>query len=219
MPARSERRTPAIAAVRPALVLLTFACAGHATPSGVTLIRDGDVTIVDIQGQNLTFTEVGEFTKGVAQLAGPWTLAPDNEAYGDLCAWAYASTPHQQNTRGGDLALAYISPRLRKAGRYRVEIRWCDPRIDRADALEVRIHAKAGEVYQWTLVDQRQRAGEWHSLGTFYVEEDGELTVSNWDGSVTLDALRFSYVDDLRTPATSPAAMPSPPMPTATPQS
>lgn len=57
-------------------------------------------------------------------------------------------------SRGANLSIAYIKPSLPAAGRYDVSGWWCTPEINDLDRnLEVRIHAKAGEVYQWTYVD------------------------------------------------------------------
>lgn len=187
-----------------------------------TVYRDdgGLVTTIDVQGRDVVFVPVGEFTDAVVQLSGPWSLREAPDAYNGLCAWASASQPREENTRGADLSLAYIKPSLPVAGRYNVSAWWCEPKVGNLDrALEIRIHAKAGEVYQWTLVDLRERPGEWQDLGTFYLEPDGEVTISNWNGAVTLDAIRFVYLDDVREMATAPVPMPPPPLPSPTPTS
>ena len=188
--------------------------------SDETLHRDdsGSVTTVDVQGKDVVFTSVGEFTDAVVQLSGPWTVGQAPNAYNGLCAWASASQPTGANSRGADLSFAYIKPSLPVAGRYDVYVWWCKPKVGNLDRnLEIDVHAKAGEVYQWTYVDLQETSGEWQELGTFYIESDGEVIVSNWNGAIALDAIRFVYRDDLREQATPPIPMPPPPFPSPTP--
>ena len=190
--------------------------------SDETFRRDasGSVTTVDIQGKDVAFTSVGEFTDTIVQLGGPWTVGQAPDAYNDLCAWASASQPTGANSRGADLSIAYIRPSLPIAGRYDIYVWWCELKVGNLDRnLEIHVHAKAGEVFQWAYVDLRETSGEWQELGTFYMESDGEVTVSNWNGAIALDAIRFVYRDDLRELATPPIPMPPPPFPSPTPTS
>ena len=185
----------------------------------VTLHRDVDGAVtIDVQGHDLIFADVGEFTDAIVQLSGSWTVRKAPDAYHGLCAWATASQPTGPNSRGADLSIAYIKPSLPVAGRYDVDVWWCKPKIGGVDKnLEIRVHEKAGEVYQWTYANPRETTGEWQRLGTFYIEPDGEMTVSNWNGAVVLDAIRFVYRDDLRESATPPIPLPPPPFASPTP--
>ncbi len=109
---------------------------------------------------------------------------------------------HDGDSGKGAKRLRFI-PDLPEAGTYRVYVRWPHA-TDLQPASNARvIVAWAGGANQ-TLVDQRQGAGEWRSVGAFpflagstgYVEFDNSAS----DGHVLADAVRFVREEKLWTP-------------------
>jgi hypothetical protein len=138
------------------------------------------------------------------ELHGVWSLVSAPHGYRQTCAWAPLNplVPNESGYRQYDGALsayAYVRPELPRRGEYQVYAWWCDAPVEqRARNLEVQIHPTTGFVaYQSVRVDTTSAMGQWNSLGTYLMEPDGFITVSNLagftDGTVVLDAFRFVY--------------------------
>jgi hypothetical protein len=169
----------------------------HMGQPALTVERSADGTIVtiDLQGPDVVFSPVGAFTAAPVQLSGPWAIGAASGAYGGQCAWAPASVPEPNDTRGGDLAFAYIRPALAIAGTYDVSIWKCAAPLDNLNPdQEIQLLPTTGFVaYHAAHTDLRQGQGAWESLGAVYLEPSATVVVDNWHGAVAFDAIRFVY--------------------------
>ncbi len=117
---------------------------------------------------------------------GAWFIGNGRQSYKGDCAWA----PR------GIGSVAYVRPHLPMAGAYEVFAWWCgDPDHDRSQRACIQIHQLEGRIAPHQVyVNLQERAGQWNSLGTYYLHQNGFLTVSSYlDGKVVADAFRFVY--------------------------
>jgi hypothetical protein len=188
--------------------------------STVERSADGTVVTIDLQGPEVVFSPVGTFTTAPVQLSGPWTIGAASGAYGGQCAWAPASLPGPGETRGPDVAFAYIRPALPISGTYDVSIWKCAAPLSNLNpSQEIELIPTTGfGAYHAAHTDLQQGQGVWEPLGAVYLEPNATVVVDNWHGAVAIDAIRFAYHPNAPTatpsgeprPAPSPAAMPKP---------
>lgn len=117
---------------------------------------------------------------------GTWFIGDGGQSYNGDCAWAPRGI---QN-------IAYVQPELPRAGAYEVFAWWCgDPNHDQSQRALIQIHPTVGRVAPHQVyVNLQENAGQWNSLGTYYLERNGSLSVSGYlDGNVVADAFRFVY--------------------------
>jgi hypothetical protein len=140
---------------------------------------------------------------------GKWTLVQSPTAYNGDCLWA----PFWKNPANGSVDSAYYArattrPKLPQAGMYEVYAWWCGaPVEDRSTKQSVWLCATRGYSCVTIYINPREDAGQWNSLGTYYLDIDADVTVRNgeirwgappgWeiiaDGAVVIDAFRFVY--------------------------
>ena len=117
---------------------------------------------------------------------GTWFIGDGGQSYNGDCTWAPRGI---QN-------IAYVQPELPMAGAYEVFAWWCgDPNHDQSQRALIQVHPTGGRVAPYQVyVNLQENAGEWNSLGMYYLEQNGSLTVSGYlDGNVVADAFRFVY--------------------------
>ncbi len=134
--------------------------------------------------------------------AGTWFIGDGGQSYDGDCAWAPRGI---QN-------MAYVQPELPVAGAYEVFAWWCgDPNHDQSQRVLIQIHPTVGPIAPYQVyVNLQEDAGQWNSLGTYYLEPNGFLSISGYlDGNVVADAFRFVYRSPERVVIT-PTPMPTP---------
>ena len=165
------------------------------------------------------------------ELDGVWWEVAVDGAYGDGCLWAppnptvpndYGSTEYA----GSLSACATIRPDLPRTGTYEILVHWCAPATAGepiATVGEIQVHPTHGFVaYTAVQANMTQTGDAWISLGRFYLEKDGSLSVSNLEGpnngAVVLDAFQFIFRTAGREalPPSGPPLLP-PPQPSPTP--
>jgi len=133
---------------------------------------------------------------------GTWFIGDGGQSYNGDCAWAPRGI---QN-------IAYVRPKLPVAGSYEVFAWWCgDPNHDQSQHVLIQIYPTVGRLAPYQVyVNLQENAGQWNSLGTYYLERDGSLSVDGYlDGNVVADAFRLVY----RSPehiVIAPTPMPTP---------
>lgn len=98
------------------------------------------------------------------------------------------------------------------AGAYEIFAWWCgDPNHDQSQRVRIQIYPTVGRVATYPVyVNLQENAGQWNSLGTYYLERNGSLSFDgNLDGNVVADAFRFVYRSPERVVIT-PTPMPTP---------
>jgi hypothetical protein len=160
------------------------------------------------------------------ELTGPWTLLEAATAYNGDCAWA----PHWENSLDGLIdpsvaATATVRPTLPQAGMYEIYAWWCDPGIQDLSTKQLLwLCTSQGYGCSWVYINPQAKSGQWNSLGTFYLDEDGDITVRNSErglgappgfetisnGAVIIDAFRFVHRATEMSPSTSPSLQPQP---------
>jgi hypothetical protein len=143
---------------------------------------------------------------------GTWFIGDGGQSYDGGCAWAPRGIGN----------IAYVRPESTQAGSYEVFAWWCgDPNHDQSQRALIQIHPAGGgtDTYQ-VHVNLQEDAGRWNSLGTYYLEGDGWMSVeSHMDGNIVADAFRFEYRSPERiviTPTPMPTDIPwtnNPPSP------
>ncbi len=143
---------------------------------------------------------------------GAWFIGDGGQSYNGDCAWAPRGIGN----------IAHVRPELPLTGAYEIFAWWCgDPNHDQSQRVLIQIHPTTGQVaiYQ-VYVNLQENAGRWNSLGTYYLEQDGWVSVESYlDGNVVADAFRFAYRSPERiiiTPTPIPTAIPwtnNPPSP------
>lgn len=116
---------------------------------------------------------------------GAWFIGDGGQNYKSDCAWAPRGIGN----------VAYVRPEL-PAGSYEVFAWWCgDPNHDQSQRARIEIHQASGRIVPHQVwVNLQERAGQWNSLGTYYLSQTGFLIVcSHLDGNVVADAFRFVY--------------------------
>jgi hypothetical protein len=117
---------------------------------------------------------------------GWWFTGDGGQSYNGDCHWAPRGI---QN-------IAYVEPELPLSGAYEVFAWWCgDANHDQSIRTRIEIYPTTGRVATYPVyVNLQENAGQWNSLGTYYLEEDGFLSIGgNLDGNVVADAFRFVY--------------------------
>ncbi len=159
-----------------------------------------------------------------------WTLVQSPTAYNGDCLWApFWSNPANGSLDSAAYARATARPELPQAGMYEVYAWWCDAQVkDLSTKQSVWLCASRGYSCVTIYINPRENAGQWNSLGTYYLNVDADATVRNgevwlgappgWetiaDGAVVIDAFRFVYRSPLLYTLTPLPFQPSPsPMP------
>lgn len=117
---------------------------------------------------------------------GTWFIGDGGQSYNGDCAWAPRGI---QN-------IAYVRPELPMAGAYEVFAWWCgDPNHDQSERVLIQIYQTVGRIAPYQVyVNLQENAGQWNSLGTYYLQQNGSLSVAaNLDGNIVADAFRFVY--------------------------
>jgi len=117
---------------------------------------------------------------------GWWFIGDGGHSYDGDCAWAPRGI---QN-------IAYVKPELPVSGAYEIFAWWCgDPNHDQSRRARIQIYPTVGRVSTYPVyVDLQENAGRWNSLGTYYLEEDGFLSIDgDLEGNVVADGFRFVY--------------------------
>lgn len=133
---------------------------------------------------------------------GWWFIGHGGQSYNGDCAWAPRGI---QN-------IACVRPELPVAGAYEIFAWWCgDPNHDQSQRVRIQIYPTVGRVATYPVyVNLQENAGQWNSLGTYYLERNGSLSFDgNLDGNVVADAFRFVYRSPERVVIT-PTPMPTP---------
>ncbi len=133
---------------------------------------------------------------------GTWFVGDGGQSYQGDCAWAPRGI---QN-------IAYVRPDLPLAGAYEVFAWWCgDPNHDQSQRAQIQVYPTLGRVATYpVLVNLQENAGQWNSLGTYYLETNGMLSVDgDLYGNVVADAFRFVYRSPERVIVT-PTPLPTP---------
>jgi len=117
---------------------------------------------------------------------GTWFIGDGGQSYNGDCAWAPRGI---QN-------IAHVQPELPMAGAYEVFAWWCgDPNHDQSQRALIEVCPTGERVAPYQVyVNLQENAGQWNSLGTYYLAQDGSLSISgHLDGNVVADAFRFVY--------------------------
>lgn len=118
--------------------------------------------------------------------SGAWFTGDGGASYGGGCHWA----PPGHN-------IAYITPELPLAGSYEIFAWGCgDPNHDQAYLTTVMVYPFSRGFYAppQTAINLKEDAGRWVSLGIYYMEPGGSLSVgTSYTGNVAVDAFRFVY--------------------------
>ena len=117
---------------------------------------------------------------------GWWFTGDGGHSYNGDCAWAPRGI---QN-------IAYVEPELPVNGAYEIFAWWCgDPNHDQSRRALIQVYPTVGRVATYrAYVNLQENAGQWNSLGTYYLQENGFLSVDgNLEGNVVADAFRFVY--------------------------
>lgn len=189
-PASAATATP-----RPTLMLPTPTLTSTPPPPPETPAPPATATVPDVE------IVVDNRDAGFST-TGAWFVGDGGQSYGDNCAWAPRGI---QN-------IAYVRPELPLAGAYEVFAWWCgDPNHDQSQRARIEIYLTIGRVATYSVyVNLQENAGQWNSLGTYYLERNGMLSVDGYlDGNVVADAFRFVY----RSPEwliVTPTPMPTP---------
>jgi hypothetical protein len=133
---------------------------------------------------------------------GWWFIGDGGQSYNGDCHWAPRGI---QN-------IAYVKPELPASGAYEVFAWWCgDPNHDQAQRAGIQIYPTVRRVATYPVyVNLQENAGLWNSLGTYYLEENGFLSIDgNLHGNVVADAFRFVYRSPERIVIT-PTPLPTP---------
>lgn len=107
-----------------------------------------------------------------------------------------------------------MQPELPIAGAYEIFAWWCgDPNHDQSQQALIHIYPTVGQIAPYGVhINLQENAGQWNSLGTYYLERNGSLSISgNLDGNVVADAFRFVYRSPERmviTPTPMPTLIP-----------
>jgi len=120
---------------------------------------------------------------------GSWFIGDGGQSYNGDCHWAPRGVGN----------IAYYNPQLPVAGSYEVFGWWCgDIHHDQTTAARVYIYPLQGRIVPYQVsVDFQNNAGQWVSLGTYYLETNASLSIgSNLFGNVVADAYRFVYRSD-----------------------
>ena len=134
--------------------------------------------------------------------ADTWFIGDGGQSYNGDCAWAPRGI---QN-------IAYVRPELPVAGAYEVFAWWCgDPNHDQSQRALIKIYPTVGRIAPYQVyVNLQENPGQWNSLGTYYLERNGSLSINSYlDGNVVADAFRFVYRSPERVVIT-PTPMPTP---------
>jgi len=140
---------------------------------------------------------------------GQWSVGQSPTAYHEDCL----SAPFWKNPADGSLdpvhfATATAHPQLPWAGMYEVYVWWCSASVENLSTQQ-RIWLCASQGYSCVSIysNPHDNVGQWHSLGIYYMDINGDITVRNgetalgappgWetiaDGAVVIDAFRFVY--------------------------
>ncbi len=114
--------------------------------------------------------------------AGTWLLSGGTNAYGASSLWSRNGTTYTYTMSG------------QPAGMYEVFM-WWSGYDSRASSVPVAINFTGGT--SSTTVNQRQNSGQWNSLGTFYFDGTGSVTITAAPGdtvSTCADAIQFRLV-------------------------
>ncbi len=133
---------------------------------------------------------------------GTWFIGDGGHSYNGDCAWAPRGI---QN-------IAYVQPDLPMAGAYEVFAWWCgDPNHDQSQRALIQVYPAVGRTAPYEIyVNLQENAGQWNSLGTYYLEQNGFLSINGYlDGNVVADAFRFVYRSPKRIVIT-PTPLPTP---------
>ncbi len=117
---------------------------------------------------------------------GTWFVGDGGQSFNGDCAWAPRGV---QN-------IAHVRPDFPVAGAYEVSAWWCgDPNHDHSRRVLVEIYPAAGQAESHPVhVNLQENAGRWNSLGTYWLEPGGSLSLhGNLTGNVVADAFRFAY--------------------------
>lgn len=178
------------------------------------------------QGQHQELGLIVDNQDPEMELTGPWSLLETTTAYGGDCAWA----PHWENSPDGIIdpsvaATATVRPMLPQAGMYEIYAWWCDPGIQDLSTKQLLwLCTSQGYGCSWIYIDPQANSGQWNSLGTFYLAQDGDITVRNSEkglgappgfetisnGAVIIDAFRFVRQATDVSPLTPPPFRPQP---------
>ncbi len=130
------------------------------------------------------------------QTSGVWFLGDGGQSYNGSCAWSPRGSTNN----------AYWIPNLPTDGMYDVSAWWCgDPNHDQATAAQFTIKTAEGE--QVVRMNLRRQAGQWNSLGRYFLTADGQPFVNvngGFEGNVVADAVKFTLVSGERLPAVLP---------------
>jgi len=135
---------------------------------------------------------------------GTWFIARGEQSYNGDCSWAPRGI---QN-------IAYVQPELPRAGAYEIFAWWCgDPNHDHSQHMRIQVYPTAKRIAKYQVyVNLQENAGQWNSLGTYYLEPGGFVSVNgHLDGNVVADAFRFVYRSSehlVITPTPLPTAFP-----------
>ncbi len=130
---------------------------------------------------------------------GTWSLSGATDPYGASSLWSRNSTTYTFSMSG------------QAAGTYEVSM-WWSGYSSRASSVPVAISYTGGTAS--TTVNQQQNSGQWNSLGTYYFDGSGSVTITAADGdslSTCADAVKFTFVSSNTAPtATIDSITPSP---------
>lgn len=134
--------------------------------------------------------------------AGWWFIGDGGQSYDGDCAWAPRGIKN----------IACARPALPVAGAYEIFAWWCgDPDHNQSQRALIQIYPTMEQVTPYQVyVNLQENAGQWNSLGMYYLERNGFLNVnSHLDGNVVADAFRFVYRSPERVVIT-PTPIPTP---------
>ncbi len=135
---------------------------------------------------------------------GTWFIGDGGQSYDGDCVWAPRGI---QN-------IAYVRPELPSPGAYEVFAWWCgDPNHDQSQRMLIQVYPTVGRIAPYQVyVNLQENAGQWNSLGTYYLEQNGFLSINGYlDGNTVADAFRFVYRSPERvviTPTPMPTLIP-----------
>jgi len=119
---------------------------------------------------------------------GTWPLSGATDPYGASSLWSRNGTTYTFSMSG------------QAAGSYEVFM-WWSGYSSRASSVPVAINYTGGTAS--TTVNQQQNPGQWNSLGTYYFDGGGSVTITAADGdssSTCADAVKFTLVSSNTAP-------------------
>ncbi len=149
-----------------------------------------------------------ETTTGFAALTNPQSVILDNGGAGTSQTGSWRQS-HGHDPYGGDAqysrdAGTYVYRPGVTPGNYRVYL-WWTSFTGRATTVPVTINSTEGA--RNVQINQRSGGGQWNLLGTFSLDEEGEVIINaQKKQTACADAARFEFVDEEPSDTTAPSA-------------